>query len=720
MELLGREIIIKKKEKKKVKSEALPTFTAKSFDDFVAKKVAETGKTEAQIVEETFHDGFLTFMVEESGGSTKIDASQMFQKTVVKEDMAEIIRLRKKFSPVSTCVDWIRDNILGSGIGVQIDNNKSAFQKTTKTYIEKFIDDVYQDEYTRSLQVILPILVDEALTTGVAAAEIVYEKPDDLTFMKFAKVSEENSVVKIKGKDTEVVYFEVKEPDWTKLKGIARLKIMDEAYRRFELQRDMKTWDAKYWNIDGPEKDGTIKLDSGLKIKKFVRDAPKGEYLHTWQVFWVVLKRSGALEKGDSVIRPALFEAQLLEKILKAVGEGIYRAGNKKYFIVCGTEKRPWSGPHIRNVLQQLREASQKNWSTIPMPRGFSVEEMGGEIFEATEVVSYFKKLIARAMHVPASVLGVGDADKEAKTNLTLLKVNLALAIKHQLFRHHIWCRYGKTKGKQGGKGEKDTYVPKARFKIESLLSMAEELDLYKTMLNPANPVSGPVKLEVERGICKLMGWDHVLLPTQEEFKKEQEELKKQMDKKLAMQDKQALADKKQGPPVPQTAERQEKRLEGMTKKAGSKKGVAKDLGGTRKPKEEKIVQESTPIPIPTPPKEIEKIVRVASPTDEIMIELATERKELAEKQKELVELKKTLTEEESKRKQNKIQKEIKKLETEISGKNAEIEKINKEIEKTKIETEEIKKTHEEKRRVIKRADEAIQKEEKLLDGGEE
>ena len=49
--------------------------------------------------------------------------------------------------------------------------------------------------------------------------------------------------------------------------------------------------------------------------------------------------------------------------------------------MVCGTAKAPWGTPYIRNALKQFEEASRKNWATIPVPAGFDIKEMGGEVF---------------------------------------------------------------------------------------------------------------------------------------------------------------------------------------------------------------------------------------------------------------------------------------------------------------------------------------------------
>jgi hypothetical protein len=156
------------------------------------------------------------------------------------------------------------------------------------------------------------------------------------------------------------------------------------------------------------------------------------------------------------------------------------------------------------------------------------------------------------------------------------------IAIKHQLFKRHIWCMHGTIRTKQGGKGKEPSYIPNPRFRTEDLLSTREKFDLFIGGLNAANPFHPLLKLKVESEFAKMMGWDDVLLPTQEEYKKELEEAMKAEEKKLG--------EKKQGAPEPQTKERQEKRLKGMTDKH-EEKGQARAAGGTRIPAEEKGVK---------------------------------------------------------------------------------------------------------------------------------
>jgi len=608
-----------------------PPLTSKNFDEWVKAESTRTGKTPATVVEETFHDGFLVWYVEEA--NKDLSGSQLYGGTTEKPPKEECIRLRREFAPVSAAVDWIRDSILGGGITPFISDPNNALQKKTREMIEDFIKEVYQDEYTRSLNVITGIMVDEALTTGASGAEIVYDNDGKtVDFWEFATATREKSITS--GDKTEkVVVVETKEPDWSKLKGINRLKIMQNAYKRFKLYRDDQSWEAKYWTLD--ETGGASEvIVNGIRLQ-YVLNADKnkitkGIYLHPWQVFWMVINRSGEKgwsEMGESVVMPVLSVAKLAESIMKAVGEGIYRAGNKKYFIICGTPERPWSGPHIRNTLQQLSEASKKNWSTIPMPAGFDVKEIGGEVFEGNTVIEYFLKEIAKGLNVPCAVLGY-DLRKDENYDYRLLKINLQMAIEHQLFKRQVWAKYGNERTKQGGSTE-PIYFPEASFRTEELLSKPDKLKMLISMLNSANPIVPQLKLEVERSIAQLMGWDKVMLPTQEELQKmldEQAELEKKQANKKPAPPTGIAGEKTQGKPEPQTVERQENRLKGgVNVRKNPNRGKSREMGGTR------MVQES----VPDEPQKVQVDINVKGEstikTEPLKIEMTDSNKEVAE-----------------------------------------------------------------------------------------
>jgi len=278
-------------------------------------------------------------------------------------------------------------------------------------------------------------------------------------------------------------------------------------------------------------------------------------------------------------------------------------------------------------------------------------------------------------------------------------------------------------------------------------------------LLNVANPVRPEVKLEAEREICKVMGWDKVILPTQDEYNKkaeEQDKLQKQLaEKKLKESQPQDgtstdRGEKVQGPPQPQNEDMLQKRLEkGVNvRQSISKKGKSRPMGDTRMSKE--VVQETVtdeekppqrveitfkhePQRIELSPVKTEVIVKTETPLDDIM-------KELVKKNETLVDMRTRLNEEENKRKQEKLRKEIGKLETEINGIEKRIEfeqqKAQTEIdetkkteekkrevlekneqEKTKAEIEEKRKTEEKKRETLEKINKTINEEQEMIEG---
>jgi hypothetical protein len=141
----------------------------------------------------------------------------------------------------------------------------------------------------------------------------------------------------------------------------------------------------------------------------------------------------------------------------------------------------------------------------------------------------------------------------------------------------------------------------------EGLMNQMARLKQCKEILNVANPVRPETKLEVEREIVRIMGWD-VLLPSQEDYKKELEKWDKEMKKQLAEKQKPAGPEqaglpneKQQGQPKAQTAEQAEKRLQAgvNVRKAGSKKGKIPSGGP-----DGANVEESAVVPIANPDEE--------------------------------------------------------------------------------------------------------------------
>lgn len=697
------------------------SFTTNNLDEYIANEVERTGKTKEIILEETFHDGWI--VVSEIDGTFKVENSQLFKGDPTKDPLSECRRLRKEFGPISTAVDYVKDVILGGGIDVFIKNPKDDKQKKLKEELLEWMRLVYQDNYLRKFPEIMNILVDEALTVGFAAAEIVYtKKPKGNSFFDDYTKPITQSVMTKQGEKfvrQDIISYEITEPDWESLDGVARIKILNNAITRLKLYRT-PAWEANYWTLDEPTQTPAGTIDEHEIIARSMRKPiltqkpiPAAIFL-PWQIFSLAVNRREWDEKGVSIVMPALATAQLLEKIMKAVGEGIHRAGNKKFFIICGTEKRPWSAVHIRNLLSQLKEASEKSWSTIPVPSGFDLKEAGGEVFEAQNAVDYFLRVIAGSLHVPPSVLGV-DFKEVVKSDVPhythkRLQDAFRTAIETQIFRLHIWTKFGAKKMKQGGH-EDPQYIPEARIKSEGLLSTQARLSLDVQLLNVANPIRPEIKLEAERDMCELLGWD-VLLPSQEEYRAEMEKAEKEMKVQLTEKAKQAeqlpeeegqpigsKGEKFQGPPKPPSVEQLAKRQAAgvNVRKVGSKKGQAREMGSTRDIQESEIeetMQEPQRVEIIVKTEPVRTEVMIKTPLDEKMKELAELEAQNQAKQKELAEKEAKFAEEENTRKQAKLKVDIEQIQTDIKETNATIEKL-------KVETEEIKKTHIKKREAM-------------------
>jgi len=610
------------------------------FDKWLDAEAERTGKSKQRIVEETFKDGFLTWTIEDT--QAIVGEEKAAQKTIsqakmdsmikniedneklatrekkdeaiatlqsrfvvqesaqtpaqappmltawampnVAEDIDELRRLRREFAPVSRAVDYIKSMIIGNDLDIEIEDPSDKGKKEIRDDILLFMKSVFQDSYTKTLFTLMSIMVDESLTVGASGAEIRY-KNSDFKFMDFV-TSQEKSTLPVAKSSTggkDFIYYKTKEPDWGKLEAIVQLKVFKNANGRMKLYRDPLTWEANYWTLDEIVATG----DTAMAMPQMALKPAGGQSqrFHPWQVFWLILNRREFDERGMSVISPVKNVALLLEKILNSIGEGIYRAGNKKYFIVCGTEKRPWSKPHIRNVMQQIQEMGRRNWTTVPVPYGFDIKEIGGNVFQANQIITVLLNMVAQGMHVPNEVLGVqiraigtttGERVMTASFNeIEQMRFEFKRAIENQLFEKHLWCTRGKTKNKQGGKGSDPIYVPTVKCSTKGLLSPIERLEQIQKILNLANPVSPQMKLELERDMSVIMGYDNIDFETQEELKADLKKLTG-TDKIIAN----PAAAKEQGKPEPQTLERTQERLKG-----GVNKGIQ---GGTRLPAESK------------------------------------------------------------------------------------------------------------------------------------
>jgi hypothetical protein len=556
------------------------------LEKFLKDEAKETGRTEKDLLQEMFKGGFHLF-IQESGDSSGELLTVWKPSDPAASQIGEFRKLRN-FEPIARCIEFIKSVIMGGAIDIYIDDPEDKMKIEIKDSLQDWIRTVHQDEYTVSLYTLLEIMLDEALTVGSCGAEIMYQ-----TLVNFDAIAKPSGIAKIpigEGKDLSYPLFSANEPVWTDLKGIVQLKILRDSITRLKLYRDPLTWEANYWTIDeSTQQAPTAESIATSSIPKSARpNAPAliKRYL-PWQIFWLSVNRLGWDYQGKSVIEPVAELAKILDKILNSVGEGIYRAGNKKYFIVCGTEKRPWSKPYTRDTMQQVRQMGAKNWTTVPVPAGFDIKEIGGTVFEATDVVNYFMSLIAQGMHVPLEVIG----DRYARGNqekayavtfdeIERMKHEFKISVEYQLLRRQVWCERGKEKTKQGGKGRLIYYIPELKITSRGLFSPNDRLEKIFKALNVANPISPLVKIEMEKDMAKIFGYDEIKLKTQEEAKKDLKATEELMKKNLEKGQLNALGEKSQGQPKPVTEERTEKRLGGGVSRTN--RGESKPMGGSR------------------------------------------------------------------------------------------------------------------------------------------
>jgi hypothetical protein len=575
------------------------------------------------------HDGFAIYVQEsEKSGSGKGVADLKFvnswsANTLNKPvDNNEYRRLREKSPAISRGIEFHKDFLIGSGIDVKIEDPEDTNQIKYKQSLQSLVKSIKQDRYTQSLTLLIDIMVDEALTVGCSAAEIVYKK--DLEFLDYAT---EN--VTFDNKGVAKYTYETKEPDWKSsgLEGIERLKIIDNAIERMNLYR-LKDWESSFWTLDeyvasGPQSFADMALGKSKEVKKEKKPLNDVTKLHPWQVFWLSLNRRYWHEKGKSIIEPVVDMAKILEKIEQAMGEGAYRAGNKKYFIVTGSEKRQWGDNTIINVMKKIDELGKDpNKVAIPVPSGMEIKEMGGQVFDGAEITDHFLTMIADGMNVPKEVLtGVKGGQTERPWQASMVSAKrrqlfLELAIETQLFTPHIWCQFGKEKTKQSGRSSEEVSIPKVKWLHDeggvNRISVQEHLEILFKILNVANPISATLKLAVEQDFARTLSYDEVRFPSQEEVKKNDDKLKKiRMElQEIALEKAKKPPEppqipiqngdkneqpktgnplgKSQGQPEAPNQDKLEKRGENGVSKAiketgsDSQKGVSKPMGGSR------------------------------------------------------------------------------------------------------------------------------------------
>lgn len=557
--------------------------------EYIEEEAKRRGVKPTDVIEDLLSEGFAIVSFEETTGKAQLEFSSW--KWTGKESVSEkpedrpkLLQeyrdLRENFAPVSAGVNFHKKFATGGGFRVQIEDPRDDSQLEAQDLINLLNRTIYQDYYTQGLDKLLNILVDESLTVGASAAEIVYENEFEFNDFVTETIEIPNPDAPEEPATKYIITRMPKASEWKKFGGIKKLKILNNGVERLVPHRHPLTFEILYWTLD----EQVEKKDTPLADKKKKKEPQK---FLPWQIFWLAWNTRGAELIGKSIIKPVVWIARLVKEIQIALAKGYRRWANKKYFFVCGSEKRPWGKAHQREFMTALAHMIKKNWSGIPVPQGFDVKDIGGEVFDSRNLLDYLTGQICAGMTYPRDFLEQGRTRASDKAWLAWqvtygeAQLQIRRAIEQQLWRIHLWCKIGQTRRipKQGVSRRKQKkepiFVPKVEWRSESKWHMTERLNMDVQILNVANPVGPQLKLAVERDIAKTMGWGDVILPTFTELEKELKALEQKM-----------LAEQAKAPTKPPT--KQEKRLVGGVSVGKAPTGMEKKppppAGGTRQP----------------------------------------------------------------------------------------------------------------------------------------
>ena len=433
------------------------------------------------------------------------------------ENIKTYRKLRETFPPVTAGIEYIKAFTIGSGFNVKINDPNDKYQEKMRKEIEEFNRSVYMDEVTIGLDMIIDVIVDADLTEGLGAAEIVYEgfEEGEKSFEDYAEkivVGEDEDGNEI----TRWIPKKMTSDDWKELKGIIQLKPIPEAYRRLKPYRDDKTWKILYYTLD----EENVSDNNGEPIR-----------LLPWQVFWLSVNRRGNNLKGVSLVKPIADTALLLQKILVNLGISFDKWADQKFFFVLGDSKsgRQWAPVHIRNFMKDMNKLSSNNATGIAVPAGFDIKSIGGEVYDGGTIIDNLVSMICSGMRYPKTFLEQGKTNEGDKAWLAWLVVYnryqsiIKNAIEHQLWKRHLWCKYGMTRTvpKQGVPEEKrevvPIYVPYLEWSSEGRWHRESKLKMLKEWLNTGNPITPIFKIGIEEDAAKTLGYTELSFHNQRE-----------------------------------------------------------------------------------------------------------------------------------------------------------------------------------------------------------
>lgn len=509
-----------------------------AIDDYFKKQAKESGKTEKQIAEELLSQQFAVVEFDEATGTACLKLHSFGTATKL-SDMscaklaAEYKDLREHFPPVSAGIEYHKTFLCGSGFEVECDDPADKHKLQMRDEIRKWCRETYFDYYRRGVDKILYMVSDDLLTHGVVGSEIIYGR--NIEFEEFAtkKPTKDGYVWDVR------LVQEVKNSEWKSFKGIKRLKILDNIKCRIKPVVDTQSIEFLYWLLD-PKTDSSIADEVRQSVGLSKETDEEAKKLLPWQVFWLSWNTRGTNLKGESIIRPVLEISRMVRKILISLGQGFERWANRKYFFVCGTDKRPWNKQAIKSFLKYLELMVKHKWTGVPVPQGFDIKEIGGDVFEGTELLNYLIGLICAGMNYPLDFLESGRT-REGDNSWLAWQVKyganqrqLRRDIEHQLFQKHLWCKYGRTYKKpvQNVKPKKrkkvDIYIPKIIWNAEGRWQRKEEMETLQKWLNVANPIGAEFKLALEMRAAELLGFGEIQFPSFNEIRREMKRMAKQ------------------------------------------------------------------------------------------------------------------------------------------------------------------------------------------------
>ncbi len=623
---------IKKKQASDKKKQEASVNLINDVNSFINEKSKEIGVPVGDIVNEILSNNFAVIEFDETTGKASLVYNWQPSATGAvgeKEPTPEAIikeyrDLRENFAPVSAGVEWHRDFTSGGGFVIHVDDIKDDHKNKMADEIKKFAGEVYQDDFVIGLDAILDIMIDIAITDGCDAAEICYQNDVDIANY-FDKWEQVDVIINGQKKTVNVPVF--KEPKWEEeLKSIVRLKVIEDTYTRLRPYRHPLSGEVLYFTLDEKvDKEDPMKQFENLNKREVIKFLP-------WEIFWLTWNPRGTNMKGMSQIKSVYTVAKFVKAIQTAVGVGFNRWANKKYFFVCGTDKKPWSKKHFQEFMKSMEKMLKNNWVGIPVPAGFEVKEIGGEksIFEGKDLLDFLTGMICAGMQYPRDFLESGKTQASDKSWLAWTvrygrsQQIIKRYIEHQLFKRHLWCKFGKTHklSKKGKKVEEQenvpNYIPRLMWKAEGQWLKDAKIKSLSQILNVASPVDTVLKLGVEIELAQTVGigdldWNPIieyyntqtqqklvdakrsLITAKEQLKLDEEMQKSGKIKELLKTKFETSLERAKEPPQeePTTPEAKlqqqtEKRGEGGVSKTlrdkDTKKGQSKPMGSERQP----------------------------------------------------------------------------------------------------------------------------------------